>query len=440
MASEHEVLGARMNANPLRVLVFPCGSEIGLELHRSLQWSKHIRLVGASSVSSNHGKYVYERYVEGLPSVDECDFIDALNDLVIAENIDLIYPAHDSVVLKLAQHETSLACAIIGSPRDTCEICRSKSLTYRVFHKQLRVPQLYVADETIEHFPVFLKPDVGQGSHGVHLAESDAEVRFFRSQQSELLILEYLPGAEFTVDCFTDRKGQLRFIGPRLRARVQNGISVETYPVDRDPFEHMAETINRTLQLRGGWFFQVKQAEDGELALLEIAPRIAGGMALTRNLGVNLPLLSVYDRLGIDVDIRASRHSLTMDRALDNRFKTELTYDHVYVDLDDTLVVDGRVNVVLVAFLYECLNRGVRRHLITRNPGDVPTILKQHRLDSLFDTVIQVQPSQQKADLVMESSAIFIDDSHSERCAVAKKRDIPTFDLDAIESLLDERR
>ena len=84
------------------VLVFPCGSEIGLEIHRSLRWSNHVEVLGASSVSSNHGKYVYDNYIEGLPYVEDHHFIDMLNSTISAYDIALLFPAHDSVVLKLS--------------------------------------------------------------------------------------------------------------------------------------------------------------------------------------------------------------------------------------------------------------------------------------------------------------------------------------------------
>ena len=45
----------------VNVLVFPCGSEIGLEIHAALRHAKDIRLHGASSVS-DHGEFVYARY------------------------------------------------------------------------------------------------------------------------------------------------------------------------------------------------------------------------------------------------------------------------------------------------------------------------------------------------------------------------------------------
>ena len=45
------------------ILVFPCGSEIALELYRALVHSKHFNLIGASSVD-DHGRFVYHNYTE----------------------------------------------------------------------------------------------------------------------------------------------------------------------------------------------------------------------------------------------------------------------------------------------------------------------------------------------------------------------------------------
>lgn len=44
----------------------------------------------------------------------------------------------------------------------------------------------------------------------------------------------------------------------------------------------MAQTISERLKLKGAWFFQVKLATNGILILLEVAPRIAGTMAVNR--------------------------------------------------------------------------------------------------------------------------------------------------------------
>ena len=44
-----------------KVLVFPCGSEIGLEIERALKFNKDYELIGGSSVN-DHGMFEYEKY------------------------------------------------------------------------------------------------------------------------------------------------------------------------------------------------------------------------------------------------------------------------------------------------------------------------------------------------------------------------------------------
>jgi len=369
--------------------------------------------------------------------MDDPQFIPEFNKIIGEYAIDFVYPAHDSVVLTLAQNQDALACGFVGSPFETCQICRSKLLTYRTFEGKLRVPHAYSGEDQIQEYPVFLKPDVGQGSRGTYTANSHMEIEFYLSKDPTLLILEYLPGIEFTIDCFTDRHGKLRFVGARKRTRVHNGISVNAYPVEGKEFHTFAETINETLRFRGAWFFQVKETLDGKQTLMEIAPRIAGTMGLYRNLGVNFALLSVYDCLDVDVEIQCNSYSIEIDRALYSCFQTDLTYQHVHIDLDDTIIIDGRVNVMAVAFLYQCLNKGIKIHLLSRRLGAIRSVLRKHRLEAVFDTITQLDQIQEKADYIKEPSSIFIDDSFSERQKVSRKLGVPVFDLDAIESLLD---
>jgi len=47
------------------VLIFPAGSEIGLEIYHALKYSHHVEVFGASG-KSDHASFLYEegRYVE----------------------------------------------------------------------------------------------------------------------------------------------------------------------------------------------------------------------------------------------------------------------------------------------------------------------------------------------------------------------------------------
>jgi hypothetical protein len=294
--------------------------------------------------------------------------------------------------------------------------------------------------EDVPRWPIFLKPDCGYGSRGTRKVGSPQEARFFLDREPGLLAMEYLPGSEYTVDCFTNRHGDLLFAGARERLRIQNGISVHSRPVDGPLFQELARTINAGLSLRGVWFFQVKESDTGELTLLEVAPRVAGTMALCRNLGVNLALLSVFDAMEMDVSIQVNDFGIEIDRALAARFHTDLSYRHVYIDLDDCLICDGLVNTDAVAFLYQCVNRGIAIHLLTRHAGTVDETLCRARLQNLFDDIVHLKTSERKSDYIRHNDAIFIDDSFGERKEVRERKRIPVFAPDAIECLLDGHR
>lgn len=423
-----------------RVLVFPCGSEVGLEVFRSLAGDTHIELHGASSTPSNHGKYLYRNYVDGLPHVTAPAFLDAMNTLVRSRGIDYLFPAMDSVALALAETQDRLACQVIGSPLETCRVCHSKHATYERFAKIVRVPELYHDLADVPRWPIFLKPDCSYGSRGTRVAESPEEARFFLAREKDLLAMEYLPGKEYTIDCFTDRHGSLLFAGARQRLRIQNGICVHGRRADNDIFRVFADTINARLRFRGVWFFQLKESHDGEMVLLEIAPRVAGTMSLHRNLGVNLAKLSVYDAMGLDVSILMNEFPIEVDRALTNRFHVGLSYRHVYIDLDDCLICEGLINVEVIAFLYQCVNRGITLHLVTRHAGSVRQTLKQTRMENLFDDILHLQDGERKSEVIRHADAIFIDDSFAERTDVHDRKGIPVFAPDAIECLMDWRR
>ena len=53
----------------MNILVFPCGSEIGLEVYNSLFCQKDINLIGVNSVNDN-GRFVYQNYIGDAPYID----------------------------------------------------------------------------------------------------------------------------------------------------------------------------------------------------------------------------------------------------------------------------------------------------------------------------------------------------------------------------------
>lgn len=420
------------------ILVFPCGSEIALELYRSLRYSRHIRLFGANS-TDDHGKFIYPDYIGDLPFFDHSDFIPAINTIIKERKIHAIYPAMDSAIAKLSEFSDQINCKIIGSENYTNQICLSKKLTYEILKKDVPCPKSYHLDEIKDgDFPLFMKPEVGYGSRGATLVNSRHEIAVQLEKYPNSLILEYLPGSELTIDCFTDRHGELKFFGPRLRNRVSNGISVNTcqYFEDLKEIKKIVQKINKRVKFRGAWFVQLKYNKNQQLALLEIAARFGGSSALYRNLGVNFGLLSVFDAFDFDVDIFANDFKIELDRALDNKYKMNIDFDVVYSDFDDCLIINDKVNIELLSFLYQCINEKKKIILITKHEFEIEKTLAAFRLSNIFDEIIHLNKEDKKFQFIKCKKAIFIDDSHKERKDVFCNLNIPVFAPDGVESLI----
>ena len=412
-----------------KVVVFPAGTEIGLEIGRQLRLSKHFDLIGVNSVA-DHSELVYPKLLQPFPFVSAPNFEVKFDELMRDLQPDFVIPSHDDAILffsKLASRYegTRFLCP---SP-EIAEVLRSKAKTYTHLSSLLPVPQLYSADSPPPELnaPLFLKPDVGQGSRGARKVHSFDEA--LRQAQAEpgLLIGEYLPGEEFTVDCFTNRHGKLLYSNARNRLRILNGIAVRTAPVAIEGIDEIAQKISTALKLRGAWFFQVKRRESGELVLLEVASRIAGSMGLSHRLGVNFVELALFDRLDIDVSVVPNHYKIVMDRALSARFSIELDFENVYIDFDDTVIFEGKTVPETAAFLYRMLNAGKRLILLTRHKEDLDATLARHRLTSLFDEIIHLKNGESKAAFITRPNSIFVDDSFSERQQVATSLGIPVF-------------
>lgn len=421
------------------ILVFPCGSEIALDIYSSVKYSTYFNLIGGSSVD-DHGKFVYEDYISNIPYIKDKDFIPVLQLLVKERHIDAIYPAMDLAITILKENENKLGCKIIAPPVETTRISLSKEMTYRYLEDVICTPEIYdsqfVPDDK---FPVFAKPKIGYGSRGTKKLFNQEEVNLFVKDKDDLLILEYLSGEEYTVDCFTNKNGVLLYCAARKRNRIKDGISVNTTFVEnQEEFEDIAIKINSKVKFRGAWFYQVKRNKEGKLCLLEIAARLGGSSLLSRAIGVNFALLSLFDAFDYDVCIFKNDYYVELDRALGNKYRTNLEFDSVYCDYDDCLILDKtKVNTLLVQFLYKCFNERKEIYLLSKHEyTDLMEELKYFRLDSIFDKIIHIDKNADKCEYITSVKPIFIDDSNAERLNVKCRLGIPVFSPEMIDVLI----
>ncbi len=124
-----------------------------------------------------------------------------------------------------------------------------------------------------------------------------------------------------------------------------------------------------------------------------------------------------------------------MDRALDCTFNCNITFDTAYIDLDDCLIINKKVNTDLIKLMFQFINEGKKIILLTKHQKDINKTLADYRLLNIFDEIIQITKNENKADFITNKNAILIDDSFIERMNVSETKNIPTFALDALNYL-----
>lgn len=418
----------------INVLVFPCGSEVGLEIGRALARSVHVELYGASS-RDDHGRLAFERYAE-LPNIAETDFDARFAELLARWDIQLVFATHDSVMSYLAPRMAVGAAQLVNGDPESARIARSKAATYALLAGEGWLPRLFAGLDEVEQWPVLVKPDQGQGGQGVTLARDRVAAEVALAILDQPLICEWLPGEELTVDCFSDRHGRLLYIGPRSRERVVGGIAIRSQHVPvLDEVGQIAETIHNRLKLRGPWFFQLKRDVQGRYKLLEVSCRLSTSSVVQRVAGVNLPLMAVQDFMERDLVVLNEPRVTLVERRLASHAELTYAFDTAYMDFDDTLVCNGRANPQAMRFAYRLLEMGKRLVLLTRHEGNLEAALAEARMTPiLFDQIIHLRAGEPKSSAI-EGAAIFIDNHFPERLDVARNLGIPVFDVDALELL-----
>lgn len=402
------------------ILVFPCGTEIANEIINSLANHKYFKLIFASSEETSYCNF-RGKEISILPYVTDNTFINELNNLISKKRIDFIIPAHDDVAFALSQIENEIEAEIIGQSKYVNEIVRFKDVTYKHFKNILPLGKVYDSEPQDDVFPVFVKPKKGQGSfNSFKLNTLNEYISFFSQNKLEnFVVMEYLSGQEFTIDCFSD-KGNVLYFGARTREKTTRGISIQsTFVSDKnlnEYFKKYAQIISQNLTMHGVWFYQMKFDKNNQLKLLEIGPRVSGTMMLNRVRGVNFIELALYQKLGFSIEVVFNDIEVSLARALLPIYKHNIQYDNLYIDFDDTLLLEERnINADLMKLIFQAKNKEKKVYLITKNKNfNLAKTLHKFGITNIFDEIIHLHENERKVSYMQERS-ILIDDSFVER-------------------------
>lgn len=137
-----------------------------------------------------------------------------------------------------------------------------------------------VIDDSRNDFDNLLAGDATRISSGFCRSLLPVDKRF-----RDLLVMEYLPGPEYSIDCLAQHGRLLRAVVRRKPHRSGGAQLLEDAP---DLWE-IARRLAHQHALHFAFNIQIRMAGDSAPALLEINPRFSGGIHLAAFSGLNLP-------------------------------------------------------------------------------------------------------------------------------------------------------
>ena len=135
------------------------------------------------------------------------------------------------------------------------------------------------------------KPD------SVEIDYETIKIALKNSGSFSLLVMEFLPGDEFSTYVFAE-KGKMIHCISNLRQKLDRYYSFEAETIKNKKIETMCKKIIEKLELSYNVNIQFKNSKNKIPKLIEITPRIGGSIILPSVSGVNLPYLSVKQCLG----------------------------------------------------------------------------------------------------------------------------------------------
>ncbi len=262
-----------------------------------------------------------------LPPISDPRFWPRALGVIEEEGVSVILPTSGFDILVYGQHKEELekrGVVVAMSEGEVMEKCVDKWLFYRLAHPYFPLPHTTL-DPKEASFPCLVKPVRGKGSRGVALCLSAEELSYHLRARRDLLIQEYLPGEEYSVDVLSDLEGVPLVAVPRVRLATKEGISVKGRVVRNPEVQELCLELARFLGLKGPSCMQMKRDREGRFKFLEVNPRMGGGTIFTTLAGVNFPMVLLALVRGEKVEISPFR---------------ELTVVRYY----EEMVLDGEVS------------------------------------------------------------------------------------------------
>lgn len=293
-----------------------------------------VRVVTTDIRADPVGRHLADDFVQ-LPAPEDPSYLGVLEHACRERGVEVLLPQTTREIAVVSAARERLAdrgVRTVAAEGAAVEIGNSKLGLVQAMERsaELRpfVPRFAVArsgaevEATVRRMgypgaPVAIKPCVSNGMRGFRVLRERAwDLGRFMSEKPsgveitldalleilgdgacpEMLVMEYLPGAEYSVDAFRGRLAEVAV--PRLRRVIRSGISFENSIELRTDLMDATLGAARAVGLTSCFGLQFKLDADGRPKVLECNPRIQGTMVASCFAGVNLIWMAVREAIG----------------------------------------------------------------------------------------------------------------------------------------------
>lgn len=308
-----------------QVMITGAGGPAAIAMMRSLRGDPSVRLIAADMDPLAAGLYLVPPGDRALvPAGATAEFGKRVLRRCLDMKIDILIPTVDAELLPLAEHRTDFEAkgiALMLASEEALRRSLDKLAVTRACAAAVRVPRTEaLGGHTAAdwRFPVVVKPRNGSGSRDIAVVP-DAGTLAALPPSGDHVIQEFLPGEEYSIDVFAHpATGEVTAV-PRLRARVDSGISVAGRTVSDPELVRFGADVALALGLTYIANVQCRRDASGQPTLLEVNPRPPGSLALTIASGVDMPRMAMDAMLGRERKSPLGYREVAMVRFLDER-------------------------------------------------------------------------------------------------------------------------
>lgn len=294
------------------------------------------RIISTDVKHNPVGRYLAEGFYN-VPSPEEKAYIRRIKEIATKEKVKVIIPQTTREIISLSKHLEEfreMDVSVIVSDYSSLKIANDKYLIIKECEKSnIPYPEYHLVNNEKDFlssldklgYPdkkVIVKPRLSNGLRGLRIINNEPITikEFLEEKPSglnidlesilkifnngpfpEMLVTEYLPGDEYTVDVFRNSNGTVAI--PRNRRDIRSGISFDTEVEMKDNIINYSVKLAESINLKYCFGFQFKMDHANTPKILESNPRIQGTMVASTYAGFNMIYYSVREALGYDVEV-----------------------------------------------------------------------------------------------------------------------------------------